>query len=156
MGTLISSLSIDVFLFLFLFLPFFFENSIERGTRNFPRFWFDLDDLYWGNRGSVNRLPDQLVPVVFLPLRPTKWQCELQQFFFILKGVKGRIDTRTQKNFVSVLQMSHPLKGAVFLYGQHCITVGMVIQISKIEIVVYYQCCILIGWAASGLYLTAH
>ena len=39
-------------------------------------------------------------------------------FFFILKGVKGRIDTRTQKNFVSVLQMSHPLKGAVFLYGQ--------------------------------------
>ena len=30
MGTLFSSLSIDVFLFLFLFLPFFFENSIER------------------------------------------------------------------------------------------------------------------------------
>ena len=30
------------------------------------------------------------------------------------------------------------------------------IVISKIELVVYHQCCILIGWATSRLYVIAH
>ena len=30
------------------------------------------------------------------------------------------------------------------------------IIISKIQLVVYYQRCILIGWATTGLYVTAH
>ena len=29
-------------------------------------------------------------------------------------------------------------------------------EISKIQLVVYYQCCILIGWAATRLYVIAH
>ena len=29
-------------------------------------------------------------------------------------------------------------------------------SISKIQLVVYYQCCVLIGWATTGLYVTAH
>ena len=28
--------------------------------------------------------------------------------------------------------------------------------ISKIQLVVYYQCCILIGWATTRLYVIAH
>ena len=28
--------------------------------------------------------------------------------------------------------------------------------ISKIQLVVYYQCCVLIGWATTRLYVIAH
>ena len=28
--------------------------------------------------------------------------------------------------------------------------------ISKIQLVVYYQCCVLIGWATARLYVIAH
>ena len=30
------------------------------------------------------------------------------------------------------------------------------IDVSKIQLVVYYQCCILIGWAITRLYVIAH
>ena len=30
------------------------------------------------------------------------------------------------------------------------------IDVSKIQVVVYYQCCILIGWATTRLYVIAH
>ena len=30
------------------------------------------------------------------------------------------------------------------------------IDVSKIQLVVYYQCCILIGWATTRLYVIAH
>ena len=29
-------------------------------------------------------------------------------------------------------------------------------DISKIQLVIYYQCCILIGWATTRLYVIAH
>ena len=30
------------------------------------------------------------------------------------------------------------------------------IDVSKIQLVVYYQCCVLIGWATTRLYVIAH
>ena len=35
-------------------------------------------------------------------------------------------------------------------------TATTITQISKIQLVVYYQCCVLIGWATSRLYVIAH
>ena len=34
--------------------------------------------------------------------------------------------------------------------------IGELLIISKIQLVVYYQCCILIGWAATRLHVIAH
>ena len=30
------------------------------------------------------------------------------------------------------------------------------IDVSKIQLVVYYQCCVLIGWATTRLYVISH
>ena len=37
-----------------------------------------------------------------------------------------------------------------------CFYDGLDIMISKIQLAVYYQCCVLIGWATSRLYVIAH
>ena len=34
--------------------------------------------------------------------------------------------------------------------------IGELLIISKIQLVVYYQCCILIGWATTRLHVIAH
>ena len=34
--------------------------------------------------------------------------------------------------------------------------IGELLIIGKIQLVVYYQCCILIGWATTRLYVIAH
>ena len=33
---------------------------------------------------------------------------------------------------------------------------GKILFFSKIQLVVYYQCCVLIGWATTRLYVIAH
>ena len=41
----------------------------------------------------------------------------------------------------------------IFLLQEGC---NNIFIISKIQLVVYYQCCILIGWATTRLYVIAH
>ena len=42
------------------------------------------------------------------------------------------------------------------LPGLDDVSLYQITWISKIELVVYYQCCVLIGWAIIRLYVIAH
>ena len=37
-----------------------------------------------------------------------------------------------------------------------CLLFQLVFTISKIQLVVFYQCCVLIGWATTRLYVMVH
>ena len=52
-------------------------------------------------------------------------------------------DLYVQSSFI------YPLPHSVF-------NINYLFAFSKIQLVVYYQCCVLIGWATSRLYVTAH
>ena len=45
---------------------------------------------------------------------------------------------------------------AAHILRHQCFSHGLDIMISKIQLVVYYQCCVLIGWATTRLYVIAH
>ena len=47
-------------------------------------------------------------------------------------------------------------KNLLFMNVRSELSLMVISHISKIQLVVYHQCCILIGWATSRLYVIAH
>ena len=88
-----------------------------------------------------------------------KFKISKQQILDIRKN-KEKILKFTESVETSVGLKIQVLKAsAAHLYtivGKSAYTKGKILFFSKIQLVIYYLCCILIGWATTRLYVIAH
>ena len=68
-----------------------------------------------------------------------------------------RVPTHVKSNTVRVKKQANSTLFVVTQKGEVLpLKVSQILFISQIQLVVYYQYCVLIGWATSRLYVIAH
>ena len=135
----------------------------HRGTRGggvngtSPPWIFDMSRFFETTLPSVESLWSSLQDEVYFISGGTAgglWRHQTWSPSWILSRIRNQVKTVRINNFLR-LSCKIITQGVQGL-SERCVLSIWIIDISKIQLVVYYQCCLLIGWATTRLYVIAH